>query len=52
MEPLIDNGNLHPKLTYERDTDEDTNSDEDDGDINVAGDDAVVDADFEVVDED
>jgi molecular chaperone DnaK len=28
------------------------NSDEDDGDINVAGDDAVVDADFEVVDED
>ncbi len=27
-------------------------SDEDDGDINVAGDEAVVDADFEVVDED
>jgi hypothetical protein len=28
------------------------NSDADDGDINVAGEDSVVDADFEVVDED
>jgi hypothetical protein len=28
------------------------NSDSDDGDINVAGEDGVVDADFEVVDED